>query len=111
LLTKTHAQKITLPALSVPTLPKPAQYPPQSDHRPYNDSRQFKDGNLVPLTGHDSQSSRRAFEAGGHGGEGLGSGVDDALVAGIVVDVDGDGAELRDFGLEGGEGVVVLSVA
>lgn len=31
------------------------------------------------------------------------------LVAGIVVDVDGDGAELGDFLLERGEGVVVLS--
>jgi hypothetical protein len=30
------------------------------------------------------------------------------LVARIVVDVDGYGAQLRDFGLEGGEGVVVL---
>jgi hypothetical protein len=30
------------------------------------------------------------------------------LVARIVVDVDGHGAQLRDFGLEGGEGVVVL---
>jgi hypothetical protein len=30
------------------------------------------------------------------------------LVARIVVDVDGDGAQLRDFGLQGGEGVVVL---
>lgn len=31
------------------------------------------------------------------------------LVARIVVDVDGDGAEGGDFGLQGGEGVVVLS--
>lgn len=31
------------------------------------------------------------------------------MVAGIVVDVDGDGAELGDFLLEGGEGVVILS--
>jgi hypothetical protein len=30
------------------------------------------------------------------------------LVARIVVDVDGHGAQLRDFGLQGGEGVVVL---
>ncbi len=32
------------------------------------------------------------------------------LVAGIVVDVDGDGAEGGDFGGEGGEEGVVLSV-
>jgi hypothetical protein len=32
------------------------------------------------------------------------------LVARIVVDVDGDGAQLRDFVREGGEGIVVLSV-
>lgn len=32
------------------------------------------------------------------------------MVAGIVVDVDGDGAELRDLLLESGEGIVVLSV-
>lgn len=31
------------------------------------------------------------------------------LVAGIVVDVDGDAAQGGDFGGEGGEGVVVLS--
>lgn len=31
------------------------------------------------------------------------------LVAGVVVDVDGDGAELGDFGLERREGVVVLA--
>lgn len=32
------------------------------------------------------------------------------MIAGIVVDVDCDGAEGGDFGGEGGEGVVVLSV-
>lgn len=31
------------------------------------------------------------------------------LVAGVVVDVDGHAAELGDFLLEGGEGVVVLA--
>ena len=31
------------------------------------------------------------------------------LVARIVVDVDGDGAQGGDFGLERGEGVIVLS--
>ena len=36
--------------------------------------------------------------------------VDEALVLGVVVDVERDGAEGGDFGGEGGEVVVVLSV-
>jgi hypothetical protein len=88
--------------------PKPAQYPPKHHHRRNDDPRQLEHGDFVSLARHDSQPSRAAFDAGRHVGEGLGGVVDDVLVARIVVDVDGYGAQLRDFGLEGGEGVVVL---
>lgn len=83
--------------------PKPAQYPPQQHDSHDYDAGQFEDGHLVALASHDAQPPRAAFDARRHVREGLGGVVDDVLVARIVVDVDGHGAQLRDFGLEGGE--------
>jgi hypothetical protein len=97
-----------IPKRSSNPSPKPAQNPPKQHHRRNNNSRQLEHCDLVPLARHDPEPARTAFDAGRHVGEGLGGVVDDVLVARIVVDVDGHGAQLRDFGLEGGEGVVVL---
>ena len=88
--------------------PKPAEYPPKHHHRRDDDPGQFEHGDFVPLASHDPQPPRAAFDAGRHVREGFRGVVDDVLVARVVVDVDGYGAQLGDFGLEGGEGVVVL---
>jgi hypothetical protein len=93
---------------SIPS-PKPAQNPPKHHHRSNNDPRQFQHGHFIPLARHHSQSPCASFQARRHVREGLGSVVDDVLVARIVVDVDCDAAQGGDFGLQGGEGVVVLS--
>lgn len=97
------------PQLLSQNSPKPAQNPPKQHNSSDNNSRQLQHSDLIALAGHDAQAPRAALDARGHVGEGLGGVVDDVLVARIVVDVDGYGAQLADFGLEGGEGVVVLA--
>ena len=84
-------------------------HPIQHHQHRYYDPRQLQHSHLVPLTCHHAQPPRAPLDGGRHGGEGLGGAVDDALLARIVVDVDGDAAELAHFGAESGEGVVVLS--
>lgn len=82
--------------ISLPNQPSPLEHPTpnpikhQTTHHQY--PRKFQHSNLIPLTRHRAQPPRTAFDAGRHGGEGLGGGVEDALVARIVVDVDGHGS-------------------
>ena len=72
---------------------------------------ELQDGDLVSLAGRARQPAGAAAQAGREVREDLGRALDDLLVAGVVVDVDGDGAEGGDLGGEVGELGVVLAFA
>jgi len=84
-------------------------YPIQNQHHSHNHPRQLQYRNLIPGPGHARQPACAAFERRAKGGESIRCAVDDVLVARVVVDVDCDAAQRRDFGGEVVEAGVVLS--
>lgn len=90
-------------------MPNKRHHKPQHQDNADEDPSQLKDGHPVTALRHAGQPAGAALQRGGEVGEGIAGGVDDAVVARIVVDVDGDAAQRGDFVGELIEAGVVLS--
>lgn len=68
---------------------KPSPNNPNQHPSPDKYSREFQNRDFIPTLRHAGQTRRATPQTAPHGAESLGSAVDDALVARVVVDVDG----------------------
>ena len=70
--------------------PYPSYHKPQHNHRHDENPTQLQHSNFIATPRHPCQSPCTSLYSGAHIAEGLGSVINDMLIASIVVDVEGD---------------------